>query len=148
MKVILTGRDPRDIYISVYYRTRNPDGGISRPRFTPKSLANSLNKEFKKQLEMYKTMRCLTVRYEDFCSDITVMNDILLFSECKIDNHGDIGGFNKNNPQRENENKLHGGEITSKRVARWKNENDKEIIKSAEPVFSLMPEYTEFWEYD
>ena len=53
MRILLTGRDPRDIYISLYYRVKSGKGNWSG-EYSPESVAEDLKKEFKRQIEMFK----------------------------------------------------------------------------------------------
>ncbi|OHB35309.1 MAG: hypothetical protein A3G70_02015 [Planctomycetes bacterium RIFCSPLOWO2_12_FULL_39_13] len=146
MKILLTGRDPRDIYISLFYRVKSGKGNFSGT-FCPGAVADDLNKEFQKQLEMHKETDCLKIRYEDLCTNENLFDKILTFVESEIPAIGDIGSFNALNPKRQDEYELHGDQITDKRVNRWHHESDKNLVMEAQKTFDLMPEYCEFWGY-
>lgn len=146
MKIILTSRDPRDIYISVYYRAKKGKSTF-KFGFSPKELARDLNREFKYQLQMFNSSTCLKVRYEDFCTDSKVLDRALLFIGDESHEIGEIGAFNAHAPTRKDEYELHGSEISEIRVNRWQGEDDQEIVTNAHKLFKLMPEYNEFWGY-
>jgi hypothetical protein len=67
MKVVLTARDPRDIYLSMYWRVKKGIATWSGP-FRPESVATALNAEFGRQLEMVRKLDCFKARYEDICT--------------------------------------------------------------------------------
>ena len=146
MRILLTGRDPRDIYISLYYRVKSGKGNFPGT-FCPDTVADDLNNEFQRQLEMQKETECLKIRYEDLCTDEKYFNKITTFVESEIPRIGAVGSFNALNPKRQDEYELHGNRITSKRVSRWHLESDKNLVNEAQPTFDLMPEYCEFWGY-
>lgn len=147
MRIILTGRDPRDIYISTHYRVKQGKDRFWRG-FSPEVLARDLNKDFKYQLEMFRRASCLKVKYEDLCTDASVLEKIKFFVESGLPGVGSIGEFNANNPYRKEEHELHGNRITAPRVRRRDQEPDKGLVTCAQRVFDLMPEYVEFWEYE
>lgn len=147
MKIVLLGRDPRDIYISLYYRWEKGTGGWAGP-FTPKRVAADLNREFRAQLEMSLTTDTLRVRYEDLCTCKEVMETVKRFVGSSIPGIGAVGAFNALNPKRVDEYHLHGDDITTKRVGRWEQEFDNHLVASACETLELMRDYCEFWGYD
>lgn len=147
LKIVLTGRDPRDIYLSLYHRLKSGKG-VWRGAYTPEAVAEDLNAEFGHQQDMWRTGRCLKVRYEDFCSDPTMVTRVKSFTGCTTPNGGGVGQFNAANPERQNEYALHGDRITSSRVARWRDEPDEKDAAQARRMPGLMPEYCGFWGYD
>jgi len=147
MRVILLGRDPRDIYISLYHRWKNGTAAWSGS-YTPERVANYLRREFRRQLQMLNTARCFKVRYEDLCQGSEIYNRIKEFADSPIRGIGEVGIFNKANQARINEYQLHGDAITARRVYRWKQEKDKALLANAQKVFDLMPEYCSFWGYE
>lgn len=146
MRTILTGRDPRDIYISLHHRIRQGKGTWQGP-LTPRGLADDLMSEFAQQLEIEKRGACLRVKYEDLCTDPAVIHKALRFVESPLVSPGGVGGFNVENPHRREEAVLHGGEITNKRVRRWASETDRQLLDAANEMYSLMGEYCESWGY-
>jgi hypothetical protein len=147
MRVVLTGRDPRDVYISLCERARSGKGAWSGP-LTPEAVAADLTGQFLKQLEMHAELPSLKVRYEDFCTDPGVYETLKEFTMCTIPKIGNVGAFNASNPNRRDEYAQHGDEITARRVNRWKDEKDPELAAQARQMIELMPQYCAFWQYE
>ncbi len=146
IRTILTGRDPRDIYISLHHRLRQGKGTWRGP-FTPRAVAADLMSEFARQLQIEKRGACLRITYEDLCTDPSVLQAALRFVESPLVSPGGVGGFNAENPQRREEAALHGGEITDKRVRRWASETDRQLLDAASETYALMRAYCEYWGY-
>lgn len=143
MKVLVTARDPRDIYISLYNKIHKDgknvrvDGG-----FSPENVANDLMGEFMLQKGILETCDCMKVRYEDFCTDPGMFDAIKRFCESEIPGIGEIDMMNPHHM------KIHEGKITDKRIKRWMQEENNDLVLDAQKAFDLMPEYTGFWGYD
>lgn len=153
MKILLTARDPRDIYLSLYDKVKHGNvtwSGIFSAEgvFCPEAVADGLNDEFRQQLAMYESADCLKVRYEDFCAQPAVFERVKAFVGSAIGSVGEIGAFNAANPLRVGEYELHGNNITQRRIRRWKDEIDEKLLAEAQRAFDLMPEYCEFWQYE
>jgi len=146
MRIILTARDPRDIYISVYHRLQQGKGSWKK-ELTPETLSTHLNNEFDRQMEMYKKAKCIKVKYEELCTNREIYPKIKAFVESEIPDTGTIGGFNAANVKRKDEYDLHGSIITDKRVHRWQQEQDKRLVAEATKIVDLMPHYCDFWGY-
>jgi hypothetical protein len=145
-RIVLTVRDPRDIYLSL--RSRYVTGkAIWRGEFTPRRVAEHLNCEFGYQKEMAEECGALKVRYEDLCLDPNELTRVLKFVESDIVTVGRLGGFLNSDESRVMEGKIHGGKITDKRVARWKSEANLQHVEEATQVFRLMPQYCDYWGY-
>lgn len=142
MKVVLTGRDPRDIYLSLYHKSveRKIAIEVGGP-FTPKNVAENLRQEFNYQIEMFNSVECLKVRYEDLCADSNVFKSIKAFVDSDIPDMGMIGQLSKYDYL------VHGFEVTSKRVYRWKKERDRQVLSEAQSVFDELDDYCQFWDY-
>ena len=152
MKILLTARDPRDIYLSLHYKVKNDNvkwSGIFSPtgEFCPEAVAEGLNDEFREQLAMFETAACLKVKYEDFCTQPVLFEQVKVFVGSAIGRVGEVGAFNSANPMRLNEYALHGNAITEQRINRWKTETDEKLLAEAQRTFDLMPDYCRFWEY-
>ncbi|PID56921.1 sulfotransferase [candidate division KSB3 bacterium] len=151
MKVILTGRDPRDIYISLYYRNKSRKQPVKLDGpFCPEIVAENLLQEFQYQKEMYtfKKLDCLKVRYEDFCTNQNIVYArIKKFVDSPIPDIGMIGWFNSKNPKRITEYKLHRDAITRKKVCFWRSIFEPKLVEASQTVFELLSEYCEFWHY-
>lgn len=149
-KIILTGRHPKDIYISIYYwfarkkTNKWKDGRI----LTPTVLCESLMKDFRIQQQMRVEHKAIKIRYEDFCLHTEDMIQIMKkHIDSPIPNIGMAGGFLSNNPKRIGEYKIHGEDVTSNRVCRWKKEQNDQLVKQANEFYELMKEYRDFWGY-
>lgn len=148
MKVIVTGRDPRDIYLSTYYGWQKGLTGRYRS-ITPEIIAQDLKSEFEMQQQIIEAAEeYYLIRYEDLCTDSALTHKLLAFVESPIPERGQIGQFNKRHPNRKHEYRLHGDKITDKRVKRWRRENDARRVEEAYWVFDHMREYTDFWNYE
>jgi len=147
MKVIMMGRDPRDIFLSSYKRLEIK-GVNSENNLSPDKLSAKLNEQFEMQLELRDNTDCLVVRYEDICLDQSIFEIIKKFVDSPIPSIGQIGQFNIHHPIRIYEYQLHGDKLSSKSVQRWKREPDLELVEEAHQVFESMPEYTNFWGYN
>lgn len=146
MRIILTARDPRDIYLSLRGRYR-AGTAIWNGEFSPIRVADKLNEEFAHQQAMARQHSVLKVRYEDLCMDPQVMQQVLDFVQSDIAKVARLGEFLKSDSKRVAEGNIHGGEITGRRVARWKDERNSEVADEALQVFRAMPGYCDFWEY-
>lgn len=142
MKVILTARDPRDIYLSLYYKSKDRNIEINvGGDFSSHNVAENLEEDFRYQIEMLNTMECFKVRYEDLCTDPSIMTRVKRFVESDIPGIGMIGKLSKWDHQ------VHGYQITDKRIYRWKNENDRRLLSQAQEVFDNLTDYCKFWGY-
>lgn len=144
-KVILLGRDPRDLFVSIYYWKNK--GGRKDMKKLPVKTINMLNNQMKNQLTIFKNTSAIKIKYEDICinkeESISKMKE---FINSPIPTTGKVGEFLSSVGKRRNEYITHGNEITTKSVGRWKKEN-KGIVKAANRFFNSVPEYCEFWGY-
>jgi hypothetical protein len=147
MRVVLTGRDPRDIYISLHDRAQKGRGRFAEG-LAPEAVAQDLNAQHQAQREMHATVPSLMVRYEDFCKDPAVYEEMKSFVRSPIPEMGDVGRFNAENPRRTDEHELHEGSITDKRLGRWRELTDERLRADAYRTFDLMGDYCAFWGYD
>jgi len=144
-KIIIMGRDPRDLYISVYY-WRNRNRKAPRP-LTPRRI-RLLEGEMRKQREIFKTGKAIKVRYEDLCiKQEETITKIKEFINSPIPTTGNIGEFLSSLTKRQREYKQHGNEITTSSIQRWKKETNKNLVKLANNFFKSIPEYRRFWGY-
>lgn len=147
MKVLITARDPRDIYVSLAHRVRRGQGAWRGP-LTPERAAASLNTEFREQVEMMRTVEYLSVRYEDLCTDPALYDKIKRFVESSIPEMGRVGAFNATESGRAEESALHGGRISARQIGRWREEPDHALREAADRLSALMTEYCRFWGYE
>ena len=143
LRVVVTARDPRDIYMSLVakqHRRRKPirlDGP-----FGPEAIARNLKVDFEHQRAMLRELPCLAIRYEDLCRDHKVLASIRAFFELPpSSDHGDL--------HRLPEHVLaqHGSAITDQSVGRWRTA-EPGLRSDAARMLELMPEYAEFWGYE
>lgn len=149
-KIILTGRNPKDIYISIHYwfarkkTNRWKDGRI----LSPEVLYAALMKDFMMQKQMKLEYKAIKIRYEDFCLHTNdVMDIIKKHVNSPIPDVGKVGGFLSNNPKRFGEYEIHGDDITNNRVCRWKREENQKLVVQANKFYDLMKDYRNFWGY-
>ena len=147
MKVIITARDPRDIYLSLYHRVRKGSIRGFGP-VTPDSVSQEILAQFEHQRQMQQTCDTLPIRYEDLCTDDDVYERTKQFVRSPIPDQGKIGAFNARHRRRADEYELHGNEITDLRINRWRHEENASLVKDAQEVFERMKSYTDFWGYE
>ncbi len=145
-KVLLTGRDPRGIYLSHADAWRR---GMFRkkPHPTPEGVVAELNREFQMQLAIAQVIDHLKVRYEDLCTTAEVISEVRDFVRSLLRSVPKIGQFNVRHPLREAEARLHEGRITARRVERWRKTPEPELVRQGQQVFDWMPEYRDYWGY-
>ena len=146
MKVVLNARDPRDIFLSLHHRLAN-NKGRWEGELVPQRVADSLNEEFAHQRDIADTCDTITVRYEDLCTDPQQIERVKAFTGCAAPDVQSVGQFNASNRERQDEYELHGNTITDKRVRRFEQEPDAELVAAARSMIQLMPEFCEFWGY-
>ncbi len=120
-KFVITGRDPREIYISLYYRLVNGKSSC-KGEFSPSTLANHFQEEIKYQSEIQETQDYIKVKYENFCSSQREIDKVKKFLSNDIGSEQGVGQFNKSNPNRIDEYLIHEDKVTTKSMYRWKNE--------------------------
>lgn len=140
VRIILLGRDPRDIYLSLMQKSRERRVNWRGP-LTPQSIAESLLRQFEFQRQMSDQAECLAVRYEDFCGDPGVLDRIKEFVGSDLPGVGMIGGLNRHNAA------VHAGVIATTSVRRWTREPDRSLRTQALRVHELLAEYNRFWDY-
>ena len=150
VRFVLTGRNPRDIYLSVndWVALRNPHAWKRGGILIPELLFSAVNMDFIRQKQMFKAGKAMRVKYEEFCKDPdTILSNVKEFVKSPIPNIGEIGGYTSVNPKRGAEYRRHGKKITSLRINRWKKEPDKQLVLRAEKFANLMSDYCNFWGY-
>ena len=93
--------------------------------------------------------RCesMAVSYEELCEDPEALARVMEFVGSPLAAPGRAGQFNEANPQRQVEAGVHGGRITSSRVARWRQVEDPGLREAMHEVHARMSEYNTFWGY-
>ena len=147
MKVIMTGRDPRDIYLSMYHRWKKDGAYQKYDLLNPIAMASILNHQFAYLVDIHRCTDSFKVKYDDLCSDESVIPKILRFVDSPLSVAGNIGQFLGTHPLRSREQEQHQGKITQISIGRWQKEQDNMALSVANQVYELMPEYREFWGY-
>lgn len=147
LRMVMLGRDPRDIYLSGFRKWQRGTVRWSGP-FSPESLARALSAQFHRQLRMSAHVACLLVRYEDLCTDPRVFRRVLQFTESPVTDVGEIGRFLGAHPDRRHEHLLHGEQLSQRSVWRWKREKDQQLVSRGVRFASLMSGYSAFWGYE
>jgi hypothetical protein len=145
LKVLLTGRDPRDVYLSLHERKfQNPQiVGMLKPE----NLAADLMREFRFQMEMRGAVDCLAVRYEDLCTDPGLLLSVKNFIGSPIPDSGPVGAFMQLKAEKRREYDLHGGRVSARQVDRWRREKDPQALAGAWELHKRMQPYVDFWGY-
>jgi hypothetical protein len=147
MRVVVLGRDPRDIYLSMLDRRRKNVGHLTG-ELTPERAASLLLPEFTRQRAMIDALPSLAITYERLCTDPTAFDDIRAHVDSPLEHPGDAGRFNEANPQRRDEAAIHAGALTTKRTARWRTVEDPDLRAQCRELFDRMRDYAEFWGYE
>jgi Sulfotransferase family len=146
MRVILTGRDPRDIYLSICHKWQR--GTLKRYQSISQSLILAdLDRQFQIQKSLFIATDCMKVRYEDLCTGFETIVAIKEFVSSPLVAIGRPGRFIAATEIRKDEAILHGGHITAQQVERWKRETDPQLMAEALQVYNQMEEYRNFWGY-
>ena len=145
MRVILTARDPRDIYISLHDRVSK---GLGRYKegLTPEQVAKDLDEDFKCQLAMTRKVPTIKVRYEELCTDEGVLRNVMQF--VGVSEAGQVGSLLAVNPKRSDEVERHGNTITDRSVKRWSTLDDQKLRAQALQVFRRLKKYCAYWGYE
>ena len=143
LQCVAIGRDPRDIYLS--HRSRVLARGNALP--SPQQVADGLLRQFRLQRELIEATGASMIRYEDVCSDPAVLDRVREHVQSPVRGTGAVGQFTSTQSLRRGEAALHGGLLTSQRVARWTREPDREALAAAHEVFDRLEAYVEFWGY-
>ena len=146
MRVLITGRDPRDIYLSLRQRVESGTAGWNR-EVTPSAVADHLLAEYDLQCQMEKALPSLRVSYERLCTEPEVIEQVKAFVASPLPGTGTVSAFNAANPKRAAEAAVHGGSISDRRVDRWRREPDPERAAEAQELFDRMGRYVGDWGY-
>lgn len=149
IKVLLTARDPRDIYISAAGVLQRNNSWTPVFGFTPKGIYNEVIGEFKIQRELYNFGLSIKIKYEDLC--VNFNNEyarIKEFVNSPIPDVGEVGEFHRNISAGLHETLTHAGQVTTKRTEIWKRESNIKLLNEANIFFKLMSDYNDFWGYE
>ncbi len=147
MRVIVLGRDPRDIYLSMLDRRRKGVGRLSGETLTPERAAELLLPEFEHQRTMAEVLPSLRITYERLCTDPSAFDEVRAHVDSPLQAPGSAGRFNQANPQRRDEAAIHAGSLTAKRTDRWRSIDDTQATEACQEVFDRMREYAGYFGY-
>lgn len=157
-KFVLMGRDPRDIYLSIFNRIHHASGHqrfnpIGKIPLSPKDLAQILAPNFKEQQKIFKLgpERAIKVRYEDLCTDAEVFRQVARFVNFSGGlEAGKIGRFHNRLLRGSYENALHDGKVTQFSIARWRQKRKAAVNEQSNEFMRQMDKlgYRSFWGYD
>jgi hypothetical protein len=140
MRVVVTVRDPRDIYLSMYHkRDRLAERG--REWTDPEVLARDVNAEFAAIRQLIDRHEHLVIKYEQLCSNPESLDEVRIFAGSNVAGTGLLGRTSPGNRER------HGEAIGDSRVGLWEREDDPEARRHMERAHELMAEYGAYWEY-
>lgn len=141
-RVVVTARDPRDIYLSLFHKsTRRRRPLRLHGPFSPSVVAEDLDRDFAFLRGIMDRARCHLVRYEDYCSHPEERLRLRRFVGSRIEGDGDLARLGTHDQAR------HGTSVTSRSVARWRDEPDPRLRAEAEETFQRMEAYRAFWGY-
>lgn len=140
MKVVVTARDRRDIFLSQHHRKENL-AKRGRPWADPEALAENINEEFQRIQEIMARHEHLVVKYEEVASSPEVLQHIRQFTESDTTEHALLGKTAKGIEAK------HGSDIRQTRIGLWKQEADPDGIRGSKRAFELMRGYAEFFGY-
>lgn len=141
MKVIVTVRDPRDIYLSLYERRRNL---LHRGKlwFETHTLLPYLRTEYANMCALMERHEHMIVRYEDLCSDPRELERVREFVRSPVKGRGLLG-----TGEGRSDIKKHGSEIDASRVRVFEQIDDEVARHNAAYVFEQMRDYAERFGY-
>jgi hypothetical protein len=141
MKVVVTVRDPRDIYLSLYHRRKEL---LTRNRlwFETASLVPYLKREWEAIRGLMDRHDHLVVRYEDLCEDPTTIERIRRFVDSPVEGGGLLG------TSRRRDLAKHGGDVATTRVRVYQHERDEVARHNAEFVLSELADYARRFGYE
>jgi hypothetical protein len=140
MKVVITVRDPRDIFLSMWHR-RDTLEQRHRRWMEPEVLAEDVNRESRRLERIAERHDHIVVRYEDICRHPERIDEVRRFTDSTAGGVGLLGRA----PTRDTD--LHGAAVDSSRVELWKREQDPEVIALYREAYRLMESYAVAWGY-
>jgi len=147
-KFLLTGRDPRDVYLSLHYYHLRSNAWTPKFPFSPMGVFKEFHKEHIIQCHLAKHYNCMKVKYEDLCTNPDVFQKVKTFVKSSIPNVGEIGAFHKQIKRGVYEIQLHQSNLTGRVVDRWKQEKNQKLVEQAYTFAVIMKDYCEFWGYE
>ncbi len=141
MRVVVTVRDPRDIYLSLYHRRKEL---LSRGKlwFETKTLLPYLREQTSEIFGLMERHAHTVVRYEDVCNDPSLLDRVREFVGSPVHGVGLLGTRGDSNDRGK-----HGKEIDATRVALHSRESDEVARHNAQYIFEEMGDYAERFGY-
>lgn len=146
-KFLLTGRDPRDVYLSLHYYHLRSNAWKPKFPFSPVGVSKEFRGEYIIQCHLAEHHNCMKVKYEDLCMDPDVFQKVKTFVDSSIPNVGEIGALHKQIKRGVYEIQLHQSNLTGRVVDRWKQEKSQKLVEQAHAFAVIMRDYCEFWGY-
>lgn len=141
MPIVAIGRDPRDLYVSLYRGSLVGELARLPSPVTPESVAADLLSEWRHMRELVEERNALQITYEDLCTDPGVLGRIKAHVGSEVAEAPELGEF------RPKANVVHGDRITDRRIERWRQEDDPQVVADARRLAELMDDYRRFWGY-
>jgi len=145
MAVIITARDPRDIYLSLLHKSRRKAKPVRlHGPMSPKVVAEDLLRDWTFLRGIIERCRWRPVRYEDYCTIPAERAEIREFVASPLGNsvEGELENLSEHDRAR------HGTAVTARSVSRWRDEPDAALRAEAHEMLEHMAEYCEFWGYE
>ncbi len=145
MAVVVTARDPRDIYLSLVHKSRRRAKPIRlHGPLCPQVVAEDLLRDWTFLRGIIQRCRWRPVRYEDYCTNPSERAAIRRFVVSPLGDRmdGELEFLSAHDRAR------HGTAVTSGSVSRWRDEPDAALRAEAHEMLEHMAEYCEFWGYE
>lgn len=140
MKVVITVRDPRDIFLSMWHKRERLERR-GRRWMEPEVLAEDVNRESRHLEEIASRHEHRVVRYEEFCRDPGAIDAVRRFAESPARGMGLLGRTSSWNAG------AHGTALGTSRIDLWKRESDPQARTLCEKAWRLMAPYARTWGY-
>jgi hypothetical protein len=140
MKVVVTVRDPRDVFLSMWHK-RDRLARRGRRWMEPEVLAEDVNRESRHLEAIAARHEHIVVRYEDLCRDPEWIERVRRFTGNEVTGLGLLGRTSSWNAD------AHGVTLGTSRVGLWQRESDPEARAWSEQARRLMAPYARAWGY-
>lgn len=141
MRVVVTVRDVRDIYLSLYHRRKEL---LTRGKlwFETQTLLPYLREQADALAALQSRHDHLVVRYEDLCRDPSLVDSVRRFVDSPVSGEGNLrGGADRKDLSK------HGAAIDSTRVGLFAQETDEVARHNATYLFEEMAEFNARYGY-
>lgn len=141
MRVVVTVRDVRDIYLSLYHRRKEL---LTRGKlwFETQTLLPYLREQAEALAALQSRHDHLVIRYEDLCTDPSLVEKVREFVASPVTGEGNLrGGADRKDLSK------HGGAIDRTRVGLFAQETDEIARHNATYLFEEMADYNRRYGY-